>query len=256
MTWRAALVACAAWSLLALTGCTRDSPAGQPTLAGVSPWGSAQASGTAAPSTGTPDAYSSPGSRPASSQSERTSPLPGMPPPLSATDVWAADRPNRLSTVVQGMPYRIYVPNSLDNTVTIINPRSYTVIRTIRVGHEPQHVVPSWDLKTLWVNNDLGNSVTPIDPRTGHVGRPLAVHDPYNLYFTPDGKHAIVMASNDRLIVFAIRTRWRCRSRFQLGVPVSIMRISRRMAGTSWSPASSPATWSRSTRNASRSLAG
>jgi YVTN family beta-propeller protein len=128
--------------------------------------------------------------------------LPGMPPPLSATDVWAADRPGRFAASVRRMPVRIYVPNSDSDTVTEIDPRTYKVIRTFRTAREPQHVVPSWDLKTLWVNNDLGNSLTPIDPVTGLPGRAVAVHDPYNLYFTPDGKHAVVMASNDRQLVF------------------------------------------------------
>jgi len=128
--------------------------------------------------------------------------LPGMPPPLSATDVWAADRPGRFAASVRRMPVRIYVPNGGSNTVTEIDPRTYKVIRTFRTGREPQHVVPSWDLKTLWVNNDLGNSLTPINPLTGIPGRAVAVHDPYNLYFTPDGEHAVVMASNDRQLVF------------------------------------------------------
>ena len=70
------------------------------------------------------------------------------------------------------------------------------------MGHEPQHVVPSWDLKTLWVNDDLGNTLTPIDPFTGKAGPPVAVHDPYNLYFTPDGTSAVVMASKDQELVF------------------------------------------------------
>jgi len=52
------------------------------------------------------------------------------------------------------------------------------------------------------VNDDLGNNLVPINPLTGIPGRPMAVHDPYNLYFTPDGKHAVVMASNDRQLVF------------------------------------------------------
>ena len=88
------------------------------------------------------------------------------------------------------------------NTVTEIDPRTYRVIRTFPTGRQPQHVVPSWDLRALWVNNDLGNSLTPIDPVTALPGRPVAVHDPYNLYFTPDGKHAVVMASNDHRLVF------------------------------------------------------
>ncbi|MFE0544793.1 hypothetical protein [Streptomyces sp. NPDC058891] len=128
--------------------------------------------------------------------------LPGMPPVLDPKDLYAADRPDRLSEVVKDFPSRVYVPNTNSNTVSVIDPGTYKVIETIRVGRQPQHVVPSWDLKTLWVNNDLGNSLTPIDPRTGKAGDPVDVHDPYNLYFTPNGKYAVVMASKDRRLVF------------------------------------------------------
>jgi YVTN family beta-propeller protein len=128
--------------------------------------------------------------------------LPGMPPVDNPRDLYAADRPNQLSPVVKDFPSRVYVPNTNSNTVTVIDPKTYEVIDTLRVGRQPQHVVPSWDLRTLWVNNDLGNSLTPIDPRTGKAGKPVAVHDPYNLYFTPDGRYAVVMASRDRELVF------------------------------------------------------
>ena len=128
--------------------------------------------------------------------------LPGMPPLLDQNDVYAADRPNRLSPVVRNFPSRVYVPNTNSNTVSVIDPTTYKVMETIPVGTQPQHVVPSWDLKTLWVNNDRGNTLTPIDPKTGKAGKSVDVHDPYNLYFTPDGKYAIVMASLDRELVF------------------------------------------------------
>ncbi|WP_069770517.1 YncE family protein [Streptomyces sp. LUP30] len=128
--------------------------------------------------------------------------LPGMPPVLDPKDVYAADRPNRLSPVVRDFPSRVYVPNTESDTVSVIDPQTYQVIDTLRVGRQPQHVVPSWDLKTLWVNNDRGNTLTPIDPRTGKTGKSVEVHDPYNLYFTPDGKYAVVMASLDRELVF------------------------------------------------------
>ncbi|MEU1519983.1 hypothetical protein ABZ490_49075 [Streptomyces sp. NPDC005811] len=128
--------------------------------------------------------------------------LPGMPPVLDPKDVYAADRPNKLSPVVKDFPSRVYVPNTESDTVSVIDPKTYEVIRTLRVGRQPQHVVPSWDLKTLWVNNDRGNTLTPIDPRTGRTGKPVDVHDPYNLYFTPNGKYAVVMASLDRELVF------------------------------------------------------
>ncbi|MEU6757508.1 YncE family protein [Streptomyces sp. NPDC046685] len=128
--------------------------------------------------------------------------LPGMPPLLDPNDVYAADRPGRLSPVVKDFPSRVYVPNTTSNTVSVIDPETYQVIDTIPVGVQPQHVVPSWDMKTLWVNNNRGHTLTPINPATGEAGKPVEVHDPYNLYFTPNGKYAIVMASMDKELVF------------------------------------------------------
>ncbi|POX56546.1 hypothetical protein C3489_03885 [Streptomyces sp. Ru71] len=140
---------------------------------------------------------------PAPARKQNTVPgLPGMPPVLDPKDVYAADRPGKLSPVVKDFPSRVYVPNTESDTVTVIDPKTYKVTETIPVGRQPQHVVPSWDLKTLWVNNDKGNTLTPIDPRTGKAGKTVDVHDPYNLYFTPDGKYAVVMASLDRELVF------------------------------------------------------
>lgn len=109
-------------------------------------------------------------------------------------DVYAADRANRLSPVVRGFPARIYVPNSGSDTVDVIDPDTRRVIARFQVGALPQHVTPAYDLRRLWVDNDQGNSLTPIDPATGRPGRSVAVTDPYNLYFTPDGRHAIVVA--------------------------------------------------------------
>ncbi|MFI6651554.1 YncE family protein [Streptomyces sp. NPDC050529] len=128
--------------------------------------------------------------------------LPGMPPVLDARNVYAADAPGKLSPAVKDFPSRVYVPNTNSNTVSVIDPATYKVIETIPVGRQPQHVVPSWDLKTLWVNNDVGDSLTVIDPATGKAGKTVGVSDPYNLYFTPNGKYAIVMASMDRELVF------------------------------------------------------
>jgi YVTN family beta-propeller protein len=90
------------------------------------------------------------------------------------------------------------VPNRAANTVSVIDPATMQVVDTLNVGINPQHVVPSWDLKTLWVANNAegrtDGSLTPIDPNTGKTGTPIPVDDPYNMYFTPDGKSAIVVA--------------------------------------------------------------
>ncbi len=110
------------------------------------------------------------------------------------TNVYSHDAAGLLSPVVAQLPNRIYVPNSVSNTVDVIDPVTGAIVNHFAVPAQPQHVVPSYDLKTLWVNSDVGNALVPIDPMTGQPGKPVSVADPYNLYFTPDGKYAIVMA--------------------------------------------------------------
>ncbi|MBV8295811.1 MAG: beta-propeller fold lactonase family protein [Acidimicrobiia bacterium] len=117
-----------------------------------------------------------------------------MPPPLAANDVYAADRPGQLSAEVKGFPNLVYVPNSESNSVDVIDPSTFKVVEHFAVGRQPQHVVPAYDLKTLYATNDLGNTLTPIDPSTGKPGPAIPVEDPYNMYFTPDGRFAIVVA--------------------------------------------------------------
>lgn len=124
------------------------------------------------------------------------------PPLLDPRDIYAADRPGMLAPAVRGFPSRVYVPNSDSASVDVIDPATYKVIDHFRVGRLPQHVVPSYDLKRLWVANDLGNSLTPIDPATGKHGAAVPVDDPYNLYFTPDGRFAIVVCERLRKLDF------------------------------------------------------
>ncbi|MEO8857249.1 MAG: YncE family protein [Burkholderiaceae bacterium] len=105
---------------------------------------------------------------------------------------------NMFSPAVAGALERVYVPNHSSNTVSVIDPHTMKVVDTFKVGVNPQHVVPSWDLGTLWVANNAegrrDGSLTPIDPRTGKPGPSIPVDDPYNMYWTPDGRYAIVVA--------------------------------------------------------------
>src|SRR4029079_5329264 len=140
-----------------------------------------------------------------------------IPRPLDRRDVYAADRPGALSRVVRRDPPRVYVPDSVSNTVDVIDQRTARVVRRFAVGTQPQHVTPAWDLRTLWVTNDLRNSLTPIGPRTGRPGRPVRVADPYNLYFTADGRRAIVVAEAHRELDF--RTPHTMKLRHALQVP-------------------------------------
>jgi len=141
-----------------------------------------------------------------------------VPPLVSPTNVYAADAAGRLSPVVRLDPRLVYVPNSLSNTVDVISQRTLRIVRSFPVAARPQHVVPSYDLKTLFVVSDIGNSLQPVDPLTGRArGRPIPVADPYNLYFTPDGCYAISVAEMLKRLDF--RDPHTMALRFSLPVP-------------------------------------
>jgi len=132
--------------------------------------------------------------------------IPGMPPVLDPGNLYSGAAAGDLSQTVGGALSRVYVPNRRSNSVYVIDPATLAVVDRFPVGTSPQHVVPSWDLKTLWVANN-GNrrnsgSLTPIDPKTARPGNAIPVDDPYNLYFTPDGHSAIVVAERHKRLDF------------------------------------------------------
>jgi YVTN family beta-propeller protein len=138
----------------------------------------------------------------AAATSANDTPLAGMPPILDADNIYSADGPGNLSPTVARFPSRIYVPNSGSNSVDVIDPVSFKVINHFAVGRQPQHITPSYDLEHLWVLNDLGDTITEIEPATTKKGKTIRVKDPYNMYFTPDGKFAVVVAERESKLNF------------------------------------------------------
>ena len=138
--------------------------------------------------------HAAPALRPAAAVST----IAGMPPVTDPGNLYSETGAGRLSPAVAGALPRVYVPNRSDNSVSVIDPETLKVLDTFKVGIDPQHIVPSWDLKTLWVANNAegrtDGSLTPIDPLTGKPGASIPVDDPYNMYWSPDGKFAIVVA--------------------------------------------------------------
>jgi YVTN family beta-propeller protein len=130
------------------------------------------------------------------------SPIAGMPPILDPSDIYSAGRPGMLSPKVANHLSRVYVPNNVTNLVEVIDPATFKVVDSFPVEREPQHVTPSWDLRWLWIGADQGNTLTKVDPETGKKVATLPIEDPYNLYFTPDGKYAIVVAERMRRLDF------------------------------------------------------
>jgi YVTN family beta-propeller protein len=114
--------------------------------------------------------------------------------PINIYDQTSSDH---LSPATAGALPRVYVPNRSSNSVSVIDPLTLKEVDRFPVGRKPQHVVPSWDLKTLWVANNASGtnkgSVTPIDPKTAKPGHEIPVDDPYNMYFMPDGSSAVIV---------------------------------------------------------------
>ncbi len=130
------------------------------------------------------------------------------PAPPARVNIYAHTLTPHLSPAVAGIPVRAYVPNSDAATVSVIDPATMQVVSTFNVGTRPHHVTPSWDLSKLYVNNTEGNSLTEIDSRTGRPTRTIPITDPYNLYFTPDGSKAIVVAERFQRLDFYNPADW------------------------------------------------
>jgi YVTN family beta-propeller protein len=129
---------------------------------------------------------------------------PSVPRPARDTtvNIYAFARAGMLAPAAARAKRLVYVPNSRAASVSVIDPATHEVVRTFKTGAVPQHVVPAYDLTRLWVLNNEASTVTPIDPTTGMEGTPVHVDDPYNMYFTPDGKSAIVVAERRQRLDF------------------------------------------------------
>ena len=131
---------------------------------------------------------------------------PGMPPLIDPTNLYSEIAAGKLSPAVAGHRELVYVPHVQSNDIYVIDPKTLKVIDKYKVGLNPQHVVPSWDLQTLWVTNNAERTtrgtLTPIDPKTGKPGPDIVVHDPYNMYFSPDGQNAIVVEEAEKRLAF------------------------------------------------------
>jgi YVTN family beta-propeller protein len=143
---------------------------------------------------------------PGTTQKKPVSTVGGMPQVVDSDNLYSETRFDQFGPEVNSDLQRVYVPNLRSNDVSVIDPKTLKVIDRFKVGRSPQHIVPSWDLRTLWVANNAergrDGSLTPIDPRTGKPGKAIAVDDPYNLYFSPDGQSAIVVAEAKRRLDF------------------------------------------------------
>jgi YVTN family beta-propeller protein len=146
------------------------------------------------------------GAAPAASAPPAVATVPGMPPVPDPHNLYSEAAAGKVRPALAGDLERIYVPNLRSNDVYVVDPAQMKVVDRFKVGRGPQHIVPSWDMRTLWATNNAegrtDGSLTPIDPRTGKPGQAIMVDDPYNMYATPDGQSAIVVAEARKRLDF------------------------------------------------------
>ncbi|MFL6056809.1 MAG: hypothetical protein ACJ72W_28515 [Actinoallomurus sp.] len=131
--------------------------------------------------------------------------------------VYAATRAGMFGPVTRHLPPRVYVPVTGGAAIDVIDARTYHRVRRIPVGRTPRQVVPSWDLRTLWVTEAAG--LVPIDARTGTVGPTVPVPNPVDLYFTVDGRSALVLRAGPGRLQIRDPHTMRLRSTIRLPCP-------------------------------------
>ena len=90
----------------------------------------------------------------------------------------------------------VFVLNSQDGDVSVIETRNWTEVKRIPTGKEPHHLYLTPDEKSVIVANAASDSLTFIDPRTAEVQRTLrGIRDPYHLRFSPDMKWFVTAAN-------------------------------------------------------------
>ena len=88
---------------------------------------------------------------------------------------------------------RIYITNSADSTVDVVDPTSNKVVQTIQGIELPHGVVFSPDGSRVYISNESESVVDVVDSASGHILEkiPLCGH-PNNLTITKDGKRVLV----------------------------------------------------------------
>jgi YVTN family beta-propeller protein len=98
------------------------------------------------------------------------------------------------SALAQNQP--VFVLNSLDADVSVIDPVTWAETKRIPTGKEPHHLYMTPDSKSIVVANAFSDSLTFIDPKTAQVQRTIkGIIDPYHLRFSPDMKWFVTAAN-------------------------------------------------------------
>ena len=188
-----ALMACAAWLP---TGCASPDTAGSPVRDETAV---AQEGTAAAPTTAErPETEERPAPEEPTAEAREA----------PAENVYGDAMTAEVREDLRSIPERVYVPNIIDGTVSVVDPKTFKVVDSFAVGELPYHVTPSWDMTELYVNNEASGTFTVIDAKTGRPKGTIDAPFPYNFYYTPDGEKAVVVAERVQTLEFRDPETW------------------------------------------------
>ncbi|MBA3424006.1 MAG: beta-propeller fold lactonase family protein [Rubrobacter sp.] len=123
-------------------------------------------------------------------------------------NVYAATINPEVKESLAGLPEKVYIPNIVDGTIHVVDPKTFEIIDYYTVENLPYHITPSWDMSQLLVNNEESSTFTVIDPETGRPSGTISAPFPYNFYYTPDGETAIVVVERLQMLEFRDTETW------------------------------------------------
>ncbi|MGP4024895.1 hypothetical protein [Actinomadura sp. 3N407] len=116
----------------------------------------------------------------------------GVPVAPAGEQAYAATGPGMIAPYARGMPPRLYVAHG--RFIDVIDPGTLETVGRLRTGATVSQVTPSWDLRRLWATDRAHGALVPVGPHGAERGRPVKATGTSGLYFTPDGRDALVLA--------------------------------------------------------------
>jgi YVTN family beta-propeller protein len=108
----------------------------------------------------------------------------------------------------------LYVTNTRGDSISVIDTNTFEVVATIPLGRgKPNRIAFHPDGRTAWVVYDKSHDLGVVDAEAGKLVRRVKIGgNPYNLNFTPDGRHLLVLdwasdTSTDEVIFYNLETR-------------------------------------------------
>ncbi|WP_236033707.1 YncE family protein [Belnapia mucosa] len=102
----------------------------------------------------------------------------------------------------------IYVLNSADASISLIDSTTREEVRRIPVLREVHHLLLTPDRSELMVGDSGGNELIFIDPATAEVKRRERFSNPYHMEYSPDGRYLVVTSlRRDQVDIYDAPTR-------------------------------------------------